>query len=69
MRNRFYTGKTCSRCKRVYNAGMVLQCHHPRVNEIYGEGICLYCCKRCRHHETVPFMDGVRCGYEREGSS
>lgn len=65
MRSR-YSPKACARCKRVYNAGMVLFCPHPRVQELCGDSICLYCCKRCIHHETVPFMDGVRCGYERE---
>lgn len=66
MRNRYST-VTCSRCGRVYYADMVLHCHHPRVTDVYGDNICLYCCKQCRHHETIPYVDGVRCGFEREG--
>ncbi len=61
-----YNIKSCARCKRVFNANMLLHCTHPGVQEHFGDRICLYCCKHCKHHETVPFMDGVRCGYERE---
>ena len=66
MRTNAFT-RACTRCNRVYNAGMVLQCPHPRVQEIYGTHICLYCCKRCMHHENVPYIDGIRCGYNKEG--
>lgn len=59
-----YNMKTCARCKRIFNPGMVQHCKHPRVQEYFGEDICLYCCKRCRHHTTVPYLDGVGCGFE-----
>lgn len=66
MRNnqeRIYT-KTCSRCQKVWQAGMVLACKHPKVRSVFGENICMYCCKRCKHRETFEYMDGVRCGYK-----
>ena len=58
--------KQCDRCKRTFNTTMLLHCTPPRVQEHFGENICLYCCKGCKHHTTVPFFDGVGCGYERE---
>ena len=63
MRYRTF-GKTCARCKRIFNADMVLQCHHPVVQEVFGDDMCLYCCKHCRHHMTDPLIDGVICGFK-----
>lgn len=63
MRNSYFT-QTCSRCNKVYNAGMVLHCRHPKVEEIYGDNICMYCCKRCMHHTSTPYIDGVKCGFK-----
>lgn len=58
--------KKCDRCKRLLRADMFLHCAHPGVQEHFGDTVCLYCCKTCKHHTTVPFFDGVGCGYERE---
>ena len=63
MRFRDYT-RTCARCKRVFNNGMVLDCHHPVVQDVFGDHICFYCCKHCKYHATVPSIDGIRCIFE-----
>ena len=53
----------CARCHRAFHTGIMFQCPHPKVQELYGDAICIYCCKRCIHHESMPLFDGVRCGY------
>ena len=55
--------QTCCRCGREWRADMCRACPHPRVQQVYGENICVYCCKRCKLHKTVPYFDGIKCGY------
>ena len=47
-------------------------CPHPKVIEKFGVGgvanVSIYTCKRCRHHEEVPFVGGIKCGYELANS-
>lgn len=55
--------QVCSRCGREWRHGMVWACPHPKVQEVFGENICVYCCKRCRYSIPVDFCDGIKCGY------
>ena len=57
--------KVCSRCGREWHAAMVRECPHPKVNEVYGEHICIYCCKRCKLRIPVQYIDGLKCGYSQ----
>lgn len=57
----------CVRCQREYFDGMIARCGHPAVRKAYGgNNICYYCCKRCKHHERVELIGGIKCGYESE---
>lgn len=51
----------CDRCKREYRTISVSTCPHPKVNQYLGNHICVYCCKRCKHHIDVPWA--LKCGY------
>lgn len=54
----------CGRCQNVYNAfPMIRKCPHPAVNKKYGEYICYFCCKRCKHNDKNVL--GVRCIYPK----
>lgn len=56
----------CSRCGYEWRAGMCRACPHPKVQQVYGTQICVYCCKKCKLHGTVEFCDGVTCNYKGE---
>lgn len=45
---------------------MCRACPHPKVQQVYGTQICVYCCKKCKLHGTVEFCDGVTCNYKGE---
>ena len=60
--NELYT--MCDRCKRLFHSYAVANCKHEAVNKYYGQHICVYCCKKCKHHEKV--ICGVRCTLNRK---
>lgn len=51
--------KTCSKCGREFNSGAVQKCVHPKVNEVYGKNICMYCCSKCKF--VIPVGSGYTC--------
>ena len=57
--------QVCSRCRFEWRKGMVRECPHPRVREVYGGHICVYCCKKCKFRVPVKYFDGLKCGYQQ----
>lgn len=55
--------RVCSRCGREWREDMLRACPHPKVQEVFGEYICWYCCKHCKHRIPVKYYDGLKCGY------
>lgn len=57
----------CDKCGRNWYQSLVGTCHHPAVNKVYGENVCLYCCKKCRFHIQLRACDdgisGLKCGF------
>ena len=51
----------CDRCKRLYHSIAVANCKHEVVNQYYGEHICVYCCKKCKHHTKFPNCGAIGC--------
>lgn len=55
----------CERCKREYDEiSLRKNCLHPAVNRIYGNRICIYCCKKCKHSKWEG--TGLVCRYEED---
>ena len=59
----------CDRCKRLYRSLAVAQCNHTAVNQHYGNHICMYCCRKCKHHTTTPYFGGVGCELRNGGKN
>lgn len=59
----------CSRCKRQFSDMMVKPCKHPGVVKTFGENICYYCCKHCKHHVSYEHIGAIACGYKKEGDT
>lgn len=53
----------CDRCRRAFRDSIVRHCPDKAVNKYLGEHICIYCCKRCKHHTTVPYCGAIGCEY------
>ena len=53
----------CSRCGHAFRDSIVRRCHDKAVNKYLGEYICIYCCKKCKHHTTHPLCDAIGCKY------
>ena len=49
----------CARCNRP--AFSLRECPHEGVNKAFGNLICFYCCRQCKHHTTVPFCGAIGC--------
>ena len=54
--------RVCSKCKREFTYLNTRVCHHPNVNKAYGNIICGYCCKKCKHSERKD--TGLACTYK-----
>lgn len=56
----------CSVCGKIYYNSCVRKCPHGAVNKVYGENVCLYCCRKCKHHiyefigEGCELLDKIR---------
>lgn len=54
------TGKMFAEC-------CVRSCPHPKVIDRYGVGgkanVCVYVCRKCKHHIEYKYHGGVNCGY------
>lgn len=59
----------CYKCGYDFYPSCVGQCPHPVVNKRYGETICIYCCRKCRHHTTMKYCGAVGCSYKNEKGS
>ena len=57
--------KMCARCKRTLRSSVIQRCHDEAVNKYLGEYICIYCCKKCKHHTKHPLCDAIGCKYIR----
>jgi len=55
----------CDKCHYEFDFGAVQECHHPAVNRVYGNHICIYCCKGCKYLYRSPYSGGVGCNYNR----
>ena len=49
----------CARCHRPFTA--IRKCPHEAVQRTLGPYICFYCCKKCKHHTTVPMCGAIGC--------
>lgn len=62
----------CNKCGREYPRCSVANCKHPAVNRVFGKNICMYCCRKCKHHIQLTVkehgLNGVQCGYDEERS-
>ena len=55
--------KHCYKCRRNYYPSCVRECPHPAVRKVYGETICIYCCRGCKYKVTYEGYGGLGCGY------
>ena len=64
-------GKTyrCDKCGRICADNIVATCEHPAVNRVFGNHICMYCCRKCKHHYLLTVKEygfcGVQCRYPK----
>lgn len=47
--------KRCDKCGRYWADCLVRECPHPKVRELIGEQMCLYCCRKCKHAVKLPY--------------
>ncbi len=57
----------CSKCGVLFDGLLTARCPHPAVQRVYGEYICLYCCRKCKHGAVPKNIYGVYCQYPQEG--
>ena len=57
----------CDKCGWERPPCSVANCKHPAVNRVFGKNICMYCCRKCKHHILLTAkehgINGVQCGY------
>lgn len=60
----------CDKCGRLLRPCTIANCKHPAVNKVFGEHICMYCCRKCKFHILLTIKEhglgGVKCGYNEE---
>lgn len=54
----------CDKCCNYYGELQTRKCPHPAVNRVYGEIICVYCCKSCLHSKA--YGTGWVCDYSKK---
>ncbi len=65
---RMVHSKTCARCRRAFGDMQIRKCPNETVNQVLGEYICYFCCKRCHFHTEEPFCGAIGCGYHHTGN-
>lgn len=55
----------CARCHIPFAA--IRKCPDEAVNRILGEYICIYCCRKCKHHTTVHYCGAIGCELLKKG--
>ena len=62
----------CNKCGRLCAGNLIGTCKHPAVNSVFGNYICMYCCRGCKFHIQLTVetdgLCGVKCGYNNERS-
>lgn len=56
----------CYKCNHDFKDCAVRVCPHPAVQRVYGETICILCCRGCAFKVTYPFTGALGCGYKTE---
>ena len=60
----------CDKCGEERPRCSIAKCPHPAVNRVFGENVCMYCCRKCKFHIRLTVkehgLNGVQCGYGKE---